>query len=314
MTCCKLSRPRPGFTLVELLVVIAIIGILIAMLLPAVQAARESARRSQCSNNLKQIGLAMHHYHDAYKYLPPNRFNSRKLTWCVLVLPYLEQDAVYDLFDVTPYPGADYGAQTVQAQQAQIGTYFCPTRSRIWGEFSAVETVKGVAAPTDIRYRAGALGDYAACVGSFNAGKWPLNTANGAIIDGRNSFNKSNTRLDMILDGTNNTLMVGEKHVPPQQFGRGPFGDGSIYNGTETVYSGRIAGLEDPLALGPGDIAPSTNGDTNVTTATKFGSWHPGVTGFVFCDGSVHFLRNSLNTTTLERLAIRSDGQVVTVP
>jgi prepilin-type processing-associated H-X9-DG protein len=223
----------------------------------------------------------------------------------------LADDQAFQLFDIN----LEYGQQpNPDVLKTQVAAYFCPTPGRSRGEFSALEDVFGRPQPTNTRYRAGAVGDYAACVGTFNSGTWFNERANGAIIDGRNSFNKSNTSLDKILDGTSNTLMVGEKHVPIGQFGRGRFGDGSIYNGIETVYSGRIAGPEDLLALGPNDIAPSTNGDTNVTTATKFGSWHPGVTGFVFCDGSVRYLRNSLAATTLERLSIRNDGLAVMVP
>src|SRR5688500_12419399 len=92
--------PRKGFTLVELLVVIAIIGILIALLLPAVQAAREAARRYQCTNNLKQIGLAMHNYHDINGKFPPSRIaRGDYITWAVLILPYMEQQAMYELWN-----------------------------------------------------------------------------------------------------------------------------------------------------------------------------------------------------------------------
>src|SRR5687767_10121672 len=96
------ARGRPAFTLVELLVVIAIIGILIALLLPAVQAARESARRAQCANNLKQIGVAVHNYHEARKSLPPCRLagGTGWATFFVLILPYMEQEQVYDLWDI----------------------------------------------------------------------------------------------------------------------------------------------------------------------------------------------------------------------
>src|SRR5262245_2029090 len=93
-------KSRSAFTLVELLVVIAIIGILIALLLPAVQAARESARRTQCSNNLKQIGLAIQSYHDNTKYLPPSRIADHWATWAVLILPYMEQESLYEQWDI----------------------------------------------------------------------------------------------------------------------------------------------------------------------------------------------------------------------
>src|SRR5687767_11571553 len=123
----KLCRSNSAFTLVELLVVIAIIGILIALLLPAVQAARESARRTQCGNNLKQIGLAIHNYHDVYKELPPERINTDLATWCILILPYLEHSGVFETWNLSAryYDAAQTGNRT-----ARIDTWFCPTRWR----------------------------------------------------------------------------------------------------------------------------------------------------------------------------------------
>src|SRR4051794_4095238 len=123
------SHERYGqraFTLVELLVVIAIIGILVALLLPAIQAAREAARRSQCYNNLKQIGLGVQNYASARKYLPPMRISDHQQTWLVLILPYLEEQAVSDLWDGKL--GCFY-RQTVQFRTSIINAYICPSQA-----------------------------------------------------------------------------------------------------------------------------------------------------------------------------------------
>ncbi len=116
---------RTGFTLVELLVVIAIIGLLVALLLPAVQSAREAARRTQCANHLKQIGLAVQNYHDARKELPPARIGGGgHASWAALILPYIEQEGIAELWDFSQ----SYFFQTPQARQAQVKIYYCPSR------------------------------------------------------------------------------------------------------------------------------------------------------------------------------------------
>src|ERR1700752_3886620 len=117
-------RLRRAFTLVELLVVIAIIGVLVALLLPAIQAAREAARRSQCQSNLKQVGLAMHMFHDNKKALPPSRLPCQHGTWASLIWPYLEEGAVAAQWDKQ----RSYYFQPLESVQAQVAVYLCPTR------------------------------------------------------------------------------------------------------------------------------------------------------------------------------------------
>ena len=340
-------RGRRAFTLVELLVVIAIIGILIALLLPAVQAAREAARRTQCANNLKQIGLAVHNYHDVRKALPPVRIagGTGWATFFVMILPYMEQDQIYDLWDLE----RRYSDQTAAAQQAVVNAYYCPTRRR-----PPVASVAEDLYPPDnspppnpgsgtleprfstANNDPGAVGDYAACVGDMRGvpndptqRHWFDIQSNGAIIIGTPAAPapsntdmspttlvtiwKSNTNFADILDGTTSTFLAGEKHVPQKMFGRLKVGDGPIYSGAWTAFAARCAGFEDPLARGPDDLTPCT-GPIDGVYARKFGSWHQGVCQFVFCDGSVKPIRTSISLATLQNLASRKDGKTVVIP
>jgi len=331
---------QKAFTLIELLVVIAIIAILIGLLLPAVQKVREAAAKSQCQNHLKQLGLAVHGYHDTSGFLPPVRItgNDGWATWLVLILPYIEQDGVYRLWDTK----LKYASQTQAARQAQIKTFLCPAR-RSPGELSTVEGFNHLTATvppwttTSAQYRfsapnmpAGSLTDYAGCVGDFRGtnnvltGAWFNNTSNGALIIGDVATTpaqgaatnntpiptfQSSVKLTSITDGTSNTFMIGEKHVPQGALGRALAGDGPAFSGAWTSFSGRIAVIEYPLAEVPTDFTPSTSGDGFY--ARKFGSWHSVVCQFAFADCSVRALRTTLDTTTLRALSGRADNTVI---
>jgi prepilin-type N-terminal cleavage/methylation domain-containing protein len=304
-----------GFTLVELLVVIAIIGTLVGLLLPAVQAARESARLTTCSNNLKQIGLAVHSYHDSRKALPPSRSPGNGPTWAVFLLPFLEMNDVYQAWNVT----RSYHAQTDAARQASIAGYLCPTR-RGPPQLSEQGDARGSLGMPAMR---GACSDYAHAINangstdfSFTAGPpiriFPSSNAVSAITlpSGTQGGSDplfsgitftSSTKFSSITDGLSYTFLIGEKHVPPtalRRFTGG--GDSSVFNPDDYRVAGRFAGPSYPLAVSP-------------TTAynDQFGSWHRGVCQFVYGDGSVRAVSNQTGGTILQRLVERADGNTV---
>ena len=300
----KTPKRRPGFTLIELLVVIAIIGVLIALLLPAVQKVREAANRTQCANNLKQIGLAFHNFHDTFAQLPCSRIHQDAdggwATWCVEILPFVEQQDLFQKWDLT----RNYFSQASEAQAMPVKLFFCPTRRSPQGLSvnNAEDTCPGVFYP-------GALIDYACSSGDRRSygGYLDDKTANGAIIVGDAKLVRgvvttwrSRTTLMSLSDGTSNTILVGEKHVRPSSFGQ-PLGDFAAYNGGRDVprNAARCGGPGFPIAKDPlSDVEPERT----------FGSYHPGICQFVIGDGSVRSLGVDLSPDILRLLVVRNDG------
>ncbi|MDX1945632.1 MAG: DUF1559 domain-containing protein [Pirellulaceae bacterium] len=289
---------RRGFTLVELLVVIAIIGVLVALLLPAVQSARESARRTQCGNNLKQIGLAIQSYHDTFKQIPHTRFDTRD-TWLLNILPFMEQKALFDGWQMN----LDYYSQAAAVRETTIKPYVCPTRRSPPKKSNAGDAHQNGTFP----HTPGGVSDYSGCAGNQQGVNdyWDgmnsvteVDKANGAFW-----YANKPLRFSSITDGLTNTLFVGEKHVCNKDLGN----EGSCWNGDHAA-SFRKAGVGSQLVR---NIHQCGNpADFNLS----FGSWHPGVCPFVLGDGSVRFLATTIDVTLLDRAAQREDGAVVNLP
>ncbi|WP_254511295.1 DUF1559 family PulG-like putative transporter [Anatilimnocola floriformis] len=301
------SPRRSAFTLVELLVVIAIIGVLVALMLPAVQAAREAARRMQCANNLKQIGLASQNFHDTYLYLPPAFLgdnsdtangNGGWATWGAIILPFAEGTNQFSKWDLR-YRVVD---QPAEAYQTKVKMYQCPSR------------LPHVLSINDFLTPGGSLSDYAACFGSDAE----YLKSNGAMIPnmpvvqnigGRDTLVSWSGQLNLaaITDGTSNTVLVGEKHIRPNSL-RGKNEDRSIFSGVRNTHR-RMMGIN-PDGTEQRPLMPA-NAQTTAYANQSFGSAHPGTVQFVYCDGSVRGLQLQTDLTTLTRYVVRNDGEVV---
>ena len=300
-------KQKSGFTLVELLVVIAIIGILVSMLLPAVQGVREAARRTQCTNNLKQIGLAIHSYEIAQMQIPPSRPADRFLTWPVLLLPFLEQQNLQQQFDLAE----SYRNQTPEVLLEGTPGMICPSRR--------VEIQASESESEDVPI--GVVGDYAGNAGShrhyldfgwslfsgeadgvFNSG---LSRDNPVVAGRLNNPIKGRYKFVSVTDGMSNTIFVGEKYLDSDHLLEpGGWADGSIYNGDQPATFTRLGGILLPIASSQTDDFPP--GENPV-----WGSAHPGTANFVLGDGSTHTYDVNMDEEVLFRLCSRIDGEPV---
>jgi prepilin-type N-terminal cleavage/methylation domain-containing protein/prepilin-type processing-associated H-X9-DG protein len=299
----RLHAVRQGFTLIELLVVIGIIAILIGILLPAVQKVREAAARATCANNLKQIGIALQAYHEVYKLFPPNRRSDLHATWAVLILPFIEQEALYKAWKLDD----EYYMQSDVARETQVPTYFCPSRRTIDSDprvsILGDQNDEGGLGPQT----PGALGDYGASIGTDNCDGCdcpepiPGRIHNGAFVSEYTEapyIALPRISIKSIKDGLSSTIFIGEKHVLFGHFGKGKQ-DGSIYNGDYPLYFSRSAGPSYPIATGPLDDNPNVG----------FGSYHPGICQFLFGDGHVVGLANNTDPDLMALLVNIADGR-----
>ncbi len=322
---------RRAFTLIELLVVIAIIGLLVALLLPAVQAARAAARRVHCANNVRQIALATIVFKETQRAFPPARIEpkldpeplyqcgGKHPSWFVRILPYLEQANTAREWDVA-LPYADHPDEI---KFRPTSTFICPSR-RSANQAVALARVEskrtklpcGCGSVRTITYQGGATGDYAGNHGDPSPGAiggpddfFLGGNGNGVIISSQARCSGptpvrwiDRIRDKDIEDGLTNTFLLGELHVTPSMLNEQP-SNGPIYNGEDLAAFARVGGVGVPLARFP---------DEEPGTVLGFGSWHPGICHFATGDGAVHAVSNLLDTRTLSRLCHRGDLQVVT--
>jgi len=335
-----------GFTLVELLVVIAIIGILIALLLPAVQAAREAARRSHCSNNLKQIGVALHNYHSAHNCFPPGGVDYgwaayavppnyppepadklvKNLNGLVLLLPFLEQQPLYDKYDFgqcaslagspghtqsnivsseRPYAGDPVTSGNAAVISQKVPVFICPSDPYeiLLPDGSAYGIKNGSG------YRAVKTNyDFSASASDFSYfNDWSVLSPTTKRMFGENS----NTTIAHVVDGTSNTVAVVETlHWVASGNGPGWGMGGWVMTGID--LSGGINRFEIPADYTW--VNPKTTIPGRLYTWARAGSLHPGGCQVCLADGSTRFLAETTDITVLTRISTMAGGEAVAVP
>jgi len=303
---------NPGFTLVELLVVIAIIGILVALLLPAIQAAREAARRSQCMNNLKQLGVGLHNYHDTFRTLPPGAVVQRTgyvptgytittnepngWSWSALILPFIEETALWD--------SCGNGLVPIDQRLAEIATplkaYRCPsdtsapTNNRNWTWSNCTYANTAISKPATSNYM-GMLGSQGTC----------YDDCNGTF------FRNRGLNLSEIIDGTSNTIGLGERCWQTKAGNDNTLSRAGVWAGTPKGTAHNKDWQYDSLCNTVRPVNPTAWANSDYVSSA-IASMHPGGAMVCLLDGSTRFLSENIDFAGVyQYLGQRADGQVI---
>ncbi len=315
-------RHRSGFSLIELLVVIAIIAVMIGLLVSAVQKVREAANRMACTNNLKELALAVHNYHDARGSFPVGFHWAADMgggrwangtNWWIEAFPFFDQDNVYRRWDYNDYRNNLTGGASATTAQV-IKVLLCPSDPLPDPVFYNTTTDPAYWGPDGFY----GMTSYGGNGGRRSAGG-PL-TGVLATLDGI-FFKDSHVRIADVTDGTANTLLLGERYHRDPEFDRitDGTGDGPIVKVGMWAFvfktSARHLTLSPPVPINY-QVPPTAVHDqlTIHNRVCAYGSGHPGGANFAFADGSVHFLSDQTNLTTLQALSTRAGGEVVDVP
>jgi prepilin-type N-terminal cleavage/methylation domain-containing protein len=291
------QHPR-GMTLIELLVVIAIIAILIALLLPAVQQAREAARRTQCKNKLKQIGVALHNYHEAHGLFPPgyiqtdlsDPYEHTGLAWGTMLLPFVEQNTLYSTLD--------FNSPTVPTD-ALVG-WQCPSDPEIHGQAGWNDATWGIGGTPPRRRLQPNFIDFAAkasYVGNYGANVLDSGPGNGLL------FGNSSIRLRDLTDGVSATIAAGERSM---ETGHAVWA--AVHYNQIRAMVGTTTAVDDD---GHFVLGGTGYGLSSPVDAYGFNSTHTGGLHVLICDGSVQFVSELIDSTTWRHLGNRSDGELV---
>lgn len=330
-----MSQKRHAFTLIELLVVIAIIGLLIGLLLPAVQAARESSRRATCFNNLKQIGIALHTYHDAKKVFPPGYVdlnNNPLLTpdndigpgwgWASMILPNIEQQNVFNLINFSQPVGMGVNAGV---SQVNLSIFQCPSdpyQDLIPIYDSSLSNPIATVAHGNYVGNDGWLECFNGATGNIVAGFGDDGIPDGFYGPGARGvfWRNSHTRIADVLDGTTNTILAGERsgnHSPSTWTGAVPGGRCPAWMAATPVFPNSPppgpaydnADFGEALVLAHANATHLPSADIPIFDPDTFYSFHPNGANFLFCDGSGRFISSDIDGYVYQSLSTIGSGE-----